>query len=431
MSKTTRLTLVCAVAASPMAGCVDDDTTADPGSTHRFAVTLENISPPRPLIHAGRFDAIGPGGILELSFTAGRRQRVSFATMFAESNDWFFGPPAEGLALYDADGAPRSGDVTAEIKLWDAGTEADQEPGLGPDQAPRQQAPNTGARDLNNTVRPAENRFGNLPAVDQVLRVTLTPVEDQVFRLRIENVSTTATLVTSDGQTRAVPLSAGAWAVHEGRDPIYSGGFRDRGLGLEAIAEDGDPAGLNGNLTPLAGVPVMMSPGVWLIHGDDGALFAQGERDRGDGLERLAEDGDASALGEVASGTFTTGVDEEMPGAIGPGGAFVFHVEASPGDRLSFATMFGESNDAFFAPPPEGLALFHDDGAPWLGHRDGVQLWDAGTEVDQEPGVGNDQAPRQLAPDTGTPEHEPIGPAEGPFPDPSGVLRVTIAPAVR
>ena len=64
--------------------------------------------------------------------------------MFVQSNDWFFAPdPALGIALYDDEGAPISGDVTDQILVWDSGTEVDQEPGTGADQAPRQAGPDT------------------------------------------------------------------------------------------------------------------------------------------------------------------------------------------------------------------------------------------------------------------------------------------------
>jgi len=38
-------------------------------------------------------------------------------------------------------GNPRTGDVTADVQLWDAGTEVNMEPGVGADQPPRQSAP--------------------------------------------------------------------------------------------------------------------------------------------------------------------------------------------------------------------------------------------------------------------------------------------------
>jgi hypothetical protein len=92
--------------------------------------------------------------------------------MFGQSNDLFYAFGDAGLALFDATGAAMTGDVTSYVALWDAGTEANQWPGVGPDQAPRQAGPDTGADDPVATVRPVSDGF-TYPAVDHVVRVTL------------------------------------------------------------------------------------------------------------------------------------------------------------------------------------------------------------------------------------------------------------------
>jgi len=61
--------------------------------------------------------------------------------MFAQSNDLFFAPEPNGIPLFDAAGRARSGDSPDSIVLWDAGTEMNEQPGAGPNQAPRQAAP--------------------------------------------------------------------------------------------------------------------------------------------------------------------------------------------------------------------------------------------------------------------------------------------------
>ena len=122
------------------------------------------------------------------------------------------------------------------------------------------------------------------------------------------------------------------------------------------------------------------------------------------GLERIAEDGMPGDLVSMLSGVegiksveaFNTPTGASDAGPIAPGNSYSFQVEAVPGDRLSFATMFIQSNDFFYAFAPEGLALFDDNDQPVRGDVTGqVMLYDAGTEVDQEPGVGLYQAPRQ------------------------------------
>lgn len=48
------------------------------------------------------------------------------------------------------------------------------------------------------------------------------------------------------------------------------------------------------------------------------------------------------------------------PGPAFPGDAYEFTFTASSGDRLGFATMFVQSNDLFFATPPEGIAFWSE-----------------------------------------------------------------------
>ena len=72
--------------------------------------------------------------------------------MFVASNDWFFAPGEKGIALFDEEGNPIRGDVTDQIRLWDAGTEVNEEPGVGPNQAPRQALPDTGEEE-NAVIR--------------------------------------------------------------------------------------------------------------------------------------------------------------------------------------------------------------------------------------------------------------------------------------
>ena len=63
-------------------------------------------------------------------------------------------------------------------------------------------------------------------------------------------------------------------------------------------------------------------------------------------------------------GIFNKAVGAKQPGAAMPGSAFEFTVKAEPGDRLSFTTMFGQSNDWFFGVSDKGLPLYDDAVAP-------------------------------------------------------------------
>jgi hypothetical protein len=95
--------------------------------------------------------------------------------MYVQSNDLFYSPGAEGLELFEM-GAPISGEVTSMILLYDAGTEVNEEPGAGPNQAPRQSGPNIG-KDEMGQVKPidAVDDMYMYPATDAVIKVTLMP----------------------------------------------------------------------------------------------------------------------------------------------------------------------------------------------------------------------------------------------------------------
>ena len=115
---------------------------------------------------------IGPGAAYEFSFTATPKMKLYIALMFGQSNDLFYAPDAAGIALFDADGNPLSGDFTEKLVLWDAGTEANEEEGVGPNQAPRQKTANTGTPE-NGVVRRAKDvRFYGKNA--ELFRVTVT-----------------------------------------------------------------------------------------------------------------------------------------------------------------------------------------------------------------------------------------------------------------
>ena len=168
------------------------------------------------------------------------------------------------------------------------------------------------------------------------------------------------------------------------------------------------------NISGDSDLPTPFAPGVWVLHSEPGALFIEGEADKGYGLEALAEDGDPSALAEALNGmdlhagVFNTPAGADGPGVILPGQAYEFEVKVTAeAPYLSFATMLVQSNDLFVGPGEAGIALIDMDGMAMEGMQDltaDLQLWDAGTEFNEEPGVGPDQAPRQSGANTGRPE---------------------------
>lgn len=211
------------------------------------------------------------------------------------------------------------------------------------------------------------------------------------FRVTVRNVSTANTLPTDEGSQPA-PLAPGVWALHTSEAPLFEAGSLDRGHGLEALAEDGNPADLASSLQ-------------------------QGQLD------------------VLDFGVFNQPVGSAGPGPLTPGNAYQFEVTAEPGTYLSFATMLVPSNDLFYAPDEQGIPLFDATGSPINGvvQPAYIQLWDAGTEVNQPLGSGSYQAPLQPEPDTGPSENGLVqrvrpGFQGQQYPDVSDVIQVTISP---
>jgi hypothetical protein len=413
------LTGVLLLGALTFVGCDDDDDDSpmNPDATPTmFRVEITNVSGGFDFPVSGSFavpmggtepGAIGPGGAYEFEVGALPGQRLSFATMFVQSNDLFYAPDGDGIPLFDAGDNPISGDVTAMVSLWDAGTELNETPGEGVNQAPRQGDANTGAVDIDTTVRPVNDAF-TYHAVSDVIQVTVTSLGDNRFRVRIENVSTAATLATSTGSV-AVPMAPGVFVVHDGSDPLFVAGSADSGDGLEGVAEDGANSTLADALASRTGVSTPFAPGVFAVHDPAVSLFVVGSPDAGLGLEAIAEDGNPAdldaaltGLADVSmNGVFNTPEGAGGPGPIVDGWTYAFTVTARPGERLSFATMFVQSNDLIVAPSGGGLDLFPGGTALSGNATASLAMYDVGTEMNQWPGVGPDQAPRQTAPDTG------------------------------
>ncbi len=160
--------------------------------------------------------------------------------------------------------------------------------------------------------------------------------------------------------------------------------------------------------------PFALSPGMWVAHNKlDVRLLKEGVKASVNGLEMQAEDGNPAGLvnyleryhNHMLHGVFNTPVGASAPGPIGPGGAYEFAFDAEPGMKLSLAMMFGQSNDWFYAFDTDGVHLF-DGNKPISGDLTSkVILYDAGSEKDEEIGIGPNQGPRQKATNTGEDEN--------------------------
>jgi hypothetical protein len=161
--------------------------------------------------------------------------------------------------------------------------------------------------------------------------------------------------------------------------------------------------------------PFALSPGMFVLSTRNAPLFTEGKTARANGLEMQAEDGDPSGLVKSLEamhhasnlhGVFNAPVGAMGAGPIRPGDSFEYSVTAVAGMKLFSTMMFGQSNDWFYSPDANGIALFDAKGNPITGDvTDKFILWDAGTEVDEEIGIGPNQGPRQKGPNTGADEH--------------------------
>ncbi|WP_339704341.1 spondin domain-containing protein [uncultured Kriegella sp.] len=421
-----------------------DNTEMEVAAQADFMLTIENVVTPKPIFQSGVFAVpvggsdpapLFPGDAYEFEIDAGPvvlpgdgGTRLSFVTMFVQSNDLFYAPGEEGIRLYNEDGSSICAngpvDVTDQIELWDAGTEVNERTG-GPNQKPQQspEAADQGENEYGVVTKITNNScsYGNvLPENEEVIQVTIENIGPAKFKVRIINVSNGTTIaVPAQGEdTRAaVPLSPGVYAVHTAPAPFFVEGeaASEAGLiassdGLENIAEDGFPEALLMDAQEATGLIVPLSPGVWATHVTNVQPFYQIDTpDFGEGLQAIAEDGIPSLLvdalavkeGINAFAAFDTPVGTSGPGAIGPGGSYQFEFSAKDGEHLSFTTMFVQSNDWFYSFPPDGLALF-ENGTPIDGDlTEYVYLYDAGTEADEYPGAGLFQVIRQSGPDSG------------------------------
>lgn len=207
------------------------------------------------------------------------------------------------------------------------------------------------------------------------------------FAIRVENTTQAEAFTASNGVKWSLAFSPGTAVVHTLKAPIFTAGKKDRGQGLEAQSEDGDPSTLAKSLVG------------------------------GKGIKSVA--------------VFNTPAGASARGPITPGTAYETTISAVPGDRLSLTLMMGQSNDWFYAPAESGIELFKNGKAISGDISSQMMLWDAGTEVDQEAGIGSDQGPRQKGPNTGKAENGVVRRVQDgkTYSNAAAVLRVVIKPA--
>lgn len=422
---------------SLITACGGDDEPEIRDQSGRFTVTIENVAPFRRALHVGAFLAPNGSGstgpissdeVFRFNFRAAPGASLSLVTMLIPSNDFFIAPTApEGIPLFFETLTPRNGLEVDDFQVWDAGTEENQDLGAGDRQ--RNNLPggggiSAGEEDPDNTVRPAMDP--ELPAIEELVSFILnnspTTEDGTLFTVTMENETNGDSLRLPDGSRRNMVLSPGVFAVHLPNQPapFFTPGEPDRGDGLEILAEDGIVEGLvdPNTLRPIftsTGPNVQLSPGVFVVYeGDDNPIFSLGEP-ASEGLEALAERGrgarlldrlnremEEGSMGIRSAGAFEIPEGADQAGPIDPTPEdamerqrYTFTFEASPGAKLSLASMVMPTNDVFLSTDPDGIRLFQTvDGFQRpipVQEVEGLVLYDAGTERNQEPGYGNGQ----------------------------------------
>jgi hypothetical protein len=382
-----------AVSALCLCSCRKDK---EPG-VYASTITIENVLDSKLLVESGTFMGTGtppvilPGQSVSFSFYAAKNQRLTFATMYGWSNDLFFAPENPGLKLYDDGGNPVTGDVSGQVKLWDNGTRENQAPGMNVVHPGTAVAAAKVIKEVNGT-----DDYGNtyLPAA-QLMKLSLAYNGNSRFTLTILN--------NSGGTANETPFSPGVWAISyvAGGNllmpaPVYTSASPTAN-GLTALAEKGDNSEMGKFLSDNTGIFTPLSPVLVVVYkGNQNPFYKTGEKDRGEGLKELAQKGNADILAAALKskpGIKSVYVLQDpvnkvlLPRINGaPGGKVSQELSTSYGDKIAIASMYGFSNDWFFATTGDDLNI----NSSYKGHdfSSSIGLFDDGTAINQYPGAG-------------------------------------------
>ena len=353
------------------------------GPIRSYAVTVENVSTNYMFFESGISSipvgaiAAGPahpGQSFKFSFHAGPKHKLSLATMYGFSNDGFYAPSGMGISLFSNPTTPVTGDITSQVMLWDVGTQMNQMPGAT-------NMHNGAHETVPVQLMSAVGDGYNYGTVATNLKVTLAYEGNNLFTVTVDNLM---------GSTTAI--SPVAWVVHTMANPLFEQGMPDYGKGLQALAEKGNAASLGQYLSMNSGYVSPVAPVLWVFHDkNDKPVFTQNKPDYGIGLEALAETGNPAPLYQslkdkgYTTGFYATREDNLGDGPLFPGQKYKFTIEGPVGQTLSLACMLGASNDIFFSTVDDGIKLPNDDDKTDITHL--IALYDAGTEVNEYPGT--------------------------------------------
>lgn len=359
----------------------DDDTPYDVDSV----ISFENVMSMKEFVQSGTFKGtngtIAPGESVSIRFNAGTGQRLMFATMYGYSNDIFFAPENPGLELFNEHGVAYTGDVSSKIHMWDNGTRVNVQPGA-------------------DITHPGTAEDGTIKKIEQEdAQGNLYRPASELVKLNLSFDSTTSTFTltiknNSTGTINETPLSPGVWAVSNylgGKlvkdEPFFKAGAKSSAQ-LTTLAETGNNEPLGTLSSEMTGIITGLSPVLVVVYsGDVNPIYKLGEKQTNIGLKELAQTGDASKLKSSLEGMANVrNVYVAGSKALAPGDKAETQFKAWENDKIAYATMFGSSNDWFYANGEAVLSTFTGD----LTSK--TVLLDSGTGINQYPGAGNNQA---------------------------------------
>ncbi|MFT5429499.1 MAG: hypothetical protein ACI9OJ_000170 [Myxococcota bacterium] len=218
---------------SPMMLVAEHDGAAD---TEGVGAATDPVSDP------GNAGPIMPGMMYEFTVSPSTTApNLTIAAMVVWTNDVFMATRPQGIPLLKPDGTPRSAemieaDFARHFVVLDAGTEANEIPGFGRNQAPTQEAAGQGDADpLEMGVSSYHDWTNDLmgASVGGRLSVTVTDAGDGSFDVVVEN--------SSEGTTVENIFTPVLWALQAPGANFFEMGTVAT-AGLESLSEYGDPS---------------------------------------------------------------------------------------------------------------------------------------------------------------------------------------------
>ncbi|MDU1889588.1 MAG: spondin domain-containing protein [Dysgonomonas sp.] len=307
-------------------------------------ITFKNNSSVKDYAQSGTFQEPGsnvevmPGQEIQITFNAMKGQTLMFATMYGNSWDLFFAPENPGIKLFEDNGNPITGDISNQVKLWDAGTKKNNDPRRSKKGQPRE--------DKDQQVTEINGKDGtyDYPSAGEMMKLNLAyDAAASRFTLTIRN-NTNATKVQT-------PFSTGVWAVSNAFDgkpvnekPLFDAGEK-AGTELVALAERGNNQPLGDKLAANTGAFTALSPVIVVVYkGDRNPLTATIANEMNSNTQEWAQSGNLDNLKKAMENNPDVKSVHTTSSFTKPGETAETSYNARQGEKIAFAAMIGHSS---------------------------------------------------------------------------------------